>query len=279
MTVYLIPNMTKSAALATTRRAAEVLLAEGATVLLDEEYRLLLLDEKITYLPAEHGFERCDVAVTIGGDGTMLHAARKTREFKKPLLGVNIGRLGFLTVVESDEIEKLRCLPKGDFTVVQRSMLQAGCQGNTPILALNDIVLFKASVEKTIGLYIYCDEILVSQFRGDGVVIATPTGSTAYSMSAGGPILDARLGGIVVTQICAHIVYTPPMVFAGDRTLRVVPEYPNEEQVMFSCDGLQNRALRPGEELCITQASQTVPLVQLRDTEQLESIDKKLKGR
>ncbi len=282
MTVYLLINTRKAAALAVARRAGEVLLGGGAKLLLDETARHLLQQGLVaTVLPEREACTACDVVVTVGGDGTMLHAARYAMQYQKPLLGVNIGRLGFLTVVEGDETDKLARLAAGQYIVERRMVLQAGTGPHSePCLALNDIVLFKDMPERTVALDIYCDDILVSRFRGDGIIFATPTGSTAYSMSAGGPILDARLEGVVVTQICAHIVHTPPMVVAAGRTLRAVPTPGmEEERVVIICDGRRERTLEPGQAVEIGRSEWQVPLIQFADAQQLESIDKKLKGR
>ncbi|MDL2325272.1 NAD(+)/NADH kinase [Ruminococcaceae bacterium OttesenSCG-928-A16] len=282
MTVFLVPNIAKPKALHVSALAAQILFADGVTVLASSETQpQTTLPGYVQYLPAEQAYQACDIVVTIGGDGTMLHAARHTLRWQKPMLGINVGRLGFLTVVEKDELNKLNRLLKQDYIVEHRTVLQAKSGGAKPFygLGLNDIVLFKKAAENTIELDIYCDEIKVSGFRGDGVVFSTPTGSTAYSMSAGGPIVDASLQATIVTQICAHIVHTPPMVFAGSRTLRAVPKGGPDEKIFITCDGLESQELCWNEPVYITQATQTVPLIQFEDAGQLESIDKKLKGR
>lgn len=283
MTVYLVPNFTKPEVLDIARRAAAILAAEGVRVLLDPQFAdAVTAGESVVFLPAPQAYDACDIVVTIGGDGTMLHTARQTIRCQKPMLGINMGRLGFLTLIENDELDKLRRLSKGEYTVEHRSVLQAEYGGTRPYsdFALNDVVLFKNSPDRSISLDIYCDDIKVSGFRGDGMIFATATGSTAYSMSAGGPILDAALGGIVATQICAHIVHTPPMVFSGSRVLRAEQNGGDvNEAIMITCDGLQSLQLPPKEPVTIRQSALTVPLLQFHDAGQLKSIDKKLKGR
>lgn len=284
MTVFLVPNRTKPAVMKTVALAAGVLASEGVKVIVSAEHRPLLPQDTltaITFCEEEEAYAACDIVATIGGDGTMLHTARHTILCQKPMIGINMGRLGFLTIVELGELHELRRLARGEYTVEHRSVLQADCSGEEPFsgFALNDVVLFKESADRTIELDIYCDNIKVSSFRGDGMVFATPTGSTAYSMSAGGPVLDAQLGGIVATQICAHIVHTPPMVFSGERVLRAVPRGDETEKVCITCDGQPSRRLSWGEPVFIKQSALTVPLIQFSDAGQLKSIDKKLKGR
>lgn len=279
MKIYMVPNTQKTSGAPVFRAAGQILRGAGVDLIIDETAAAMGEGLDAQLLSATQAYQDCDLVLTIGGDGTMLHAARHTLHTQKPLLGVNVGRLGFLTIVESDELEKLRRLPAGDYTVEHRSLLCGHSGGAEPCYALNDLVLFKEVPEHTISLNIYSDEILVSRFRGDGVIFATPTGSTAYSMSAGGPILDAGLEGFVVTQICAHIVQTPPLVFSAGRQVRAVNRGSDEERVIISCDGIRAHALEPGGEVIITQSDKTVPLVQFNPSQQLESIDKKLKGR
>lgn len=280
MKIYLVPNASRPEAINTAISASKILIDEGAQILLEESCPADIQGDGIQRLTDSDAWKNCDLVVTIGGDGTILHAARNTMVHNKPILGINTGRLGFLTIIENNELEKLRRLTKNEYTIEDRSVLciEDGDSSGRD-LALNDIVLFKESPERTIALDIYCDDVLVSRFRGDGVVFATPTGSTAYSMSAGGPIVDARLPGIIVTQICAHIVQMPPMVFAADRILQVISRGREYEKVFISCDGMPSRQLTQDQPVTIRQATQTVPLVQFSDADQLKSIDKKLKGR
>lgn len=279
MTIYLLPNASKPRAFTVADEVANILADEGVTILADHSCAGKMKSTNPTYI-SEIGSVLFDMVLTIGGDGTILHAARRPELRDKPLIGVNIGRLGFLTIIETNELENLRRIPKGKYTIEHRSMLSFSCkQDEEPDIALNDVVFFKESINKTIALDIYCDDILVSSFVGDGVVFATPTGSTAYSMSAGGPIVDARLASITVSQICAHIVQTPPMVFDAGRTLRVVSRGRPDERVLVSMDGMANKPLPDGLSAYIHQSDRTVPLVQLSDADQLKSIDKKLKGR
>ena len=281
MKIYLIINRTKPEAFKLAQTAGTILAEEGAVVLLDELATRLKPAFPHTALTEQDAFAQCDIALCIGGDGTMLHAARYAMWHNKPLIGINIGRLGFLTLIESDELEKLRRLPRGEYTVEKRGVLQTGFEENGEEIGLawNDVVLYKKPPDKMVAMDIYCDDVLVSSFRGDGVIFSTATGSTAYSMSAGGPILDAAIDGIIVTQICAHIVHMPPMVFSATRTIRVVPHIPKGGRIPVMCDGEKSGQLKTGQSLIIKKATHTVPLIQFADADQLKSIDKKLKGR
>lgn len=283
MTVLMIYNSEKEKAKQAALKAVQILESAGVKVYISRGNHADISTESSgnTVVPIDLAFNLCDLIITVGGDGTMLHAARKAMIADKPLLGINTGRLGFLTLIENNELENLLRLPEGNFSVDRRSVLQAkfGTDKSETDHALNDIVLFKEYPEKTIALDIYCGDVLVSSFRGDGVIFSTPTGSTAYSMSSGGPIVDAKVSGFIVTHICPHIVYSPPMVFAADRIIKVVSRGSADERVMLGCDGLKSRLLPPDEPVWIGQSPLTVSLVQFDDAEQLKSIDKKLKGR
>ncbi len=279
MKIFLLPNPLKQNALQVTEHAASILAAAGADILMEEEHQKYGLGN-VLYCSQSFAWQNSDLVVTLGGDGTILHVAQQAMQHQKPVLGVNFGRLGYLTALEKEELSKLRRLLDGQYIVENRSMLAFRFK-DSPVegYALNDITFFKALPERIMNVDIYCDETKISSFRGDGVVFATPTGSTAYSMSAGGPIVDARLGGIIATQICAHIVKMPSMVFAGDRVLRVVSKCAGGDKVLVSYDGHTSHNLPDLAEAVIYQSKHTMPLVQFSDANQLQAIDSKLKGR
>ena len=190
MTVFLIPNLKKENAVPTALRAAKTLRGAGARVLLSDAVREYFVGMGQEFAEDAKAFELCDVIVTVGGDGTILHAARQSLGYNKPLLGINIGRMGFLATVEAYEMEKLERLVHGEYILDRRSILSVSVDGQNRFrqTALNDVVISKSGISQTVDVEIFCDDILVNHYQGDGVVIATPTGSTAYSLSAGGPV-------------------------------------------------------------------------------------------
>ncbi len=280
MKVYIIPNLNKELAYDAAAKAVDVLSEHGAQILINKELITLLSFDNVQYISAEHALNECDVIVTIGGDGTLLHIADKSAG--KPMLGINVGRLGFLATVEFDEIyTKLARLAVGDYTIDKRSMLDIMISGNEKkhFNALNDIIISKPNISNTIDVDIYCDEIPVNKFRGDGVIVATPTGSTAYSLSAGGPVLDARIEGIIVTPICAHGLHNPPVVFSSNRKMRIKVSTYDGTDAMFSIDGKDGHSIKCGETVAVSLADEYMKLVCFNEADQFEAIDKKLKGR
>lgn len=264
-----------------TQLATDILQSCGAMVILPTIFYGRLHGPGLKFLDDAFAFSNCDAVVTVGGDGTILHVARRSLAHGKPLLGINLGRMGFLATVEVDELEKLRRLVDGDYTLDHRAILSVRVDGETPCVqtALNDVVVAKQSLGQTADISIYCDDILVNHYLGDGVIIATPTGSTAYSLSAGGPILDARIAGIVMTPLCAHSMHTPPMVFSANRRLRVMAHSPFGDEVRLSCDGQADISIHRGDTIEIALSDQYISLVSFNEADQFEAIDTKLRGR
>ena len=249
MTVYISPNPGKEQAADTARRAAQLLLMQEAVVLMRDDLKESCYVEGVQYLPLEECLPRTDVILTIGGDGTILHEANFTLQYQKPILGINIGRCGFLATCEVDEMEeKLAALVRGEYLLDSRMLLyvrvlgEDGWEGH----ALNDVVVTKGRLQQAIDFSIYCDDILVEHYRGDGVIVATPTGSTAYSLAAGGPILDSQTKGIVVTPICPHSLTSPAMVFAQERKINICVGQVIDNEVFLSCDGAAEYPLSAG---------------------------------
>ena len=236
----------------------------------------------VSYLPEKECLQQADVILTIGGDGTILHEANLTLEYKKPILGVNLGRCGFLATCEISEMEaKLSAVARGEFSLDNRMLLfvrvlgHDGWEGH----ALNDVVVTKGRLQQAIDFSIYCDDILVEHYRGDGVIVATPTGSTAYSLAAGGPILDSQTKGVVVTPICPHSLTSPAMVFAQERKINICVGQVIDNEVFLSCDGAAEYPLSAGSTAEIRLSDQIVQLVTFSRADQFQAIDQKLRSR
>lgn len=293
MRVYIVVNLTKEGAVALSCETARTLLGFGAEVLFCTEMAECLTEDvlqSVSLGSQEFCYSNADVIVTVGGDGTILHEAVHSLAYNTPILGLNLGRCGFLATCEEDEIqEKLKRLVEGNYTLDPRVLLDATIQSDSAFhknqkeiqgnFALNDVVISKGHTQQAIDLAIYCDDILVESYRGDGVIIATPTGSTAYSLAAGGPIVDAQTMGIVLTAICPHKLRAPSMVFAPTRVIRVVVASSSRGSVLLSCDGKTQVVLQDGESVDITLSDRRVSLVTFSNAAQFEAIDRKLKSK
>ena len=205
-----------------------------------------------------------DVIIVFGGDGTILSVARAIGDNIAPILAVNLGSLGFLTEVTLDELyEALERLLKGEHRIDERRLLDAtvkrGDGTSTSFHALNDVVITKGALARIIRLDAYIHEDFMATFLADGLIIATPTGSTAYSLAAGGPIVLPSLACTVVTPICPHTLTNRPLVFPPESEIRIV--LTSGEDVMLTVDGQQGVELAEGDEIVCTSSRRRIELI------------------
>ncbi len=226
--VIVTPNPYRDKNFATVRRAMDILRISGLDVRLCLPFEV----DKSYELPRDLRFSRldrelpnADMVICFGGDGTILHMAKAATRHNLPILGVNIGTMGFMAELESTELDQLSRLSKGDYTLDKRMMLDVSVlQGDKVLfhdLCLNDAVVTKGAIARVVHLSVKCDGVQAMEFGGDGVIVATPTGSTAYSLSAGGPIVEPEANNILVTPICAHDVGSRCMVASEKRVITV----------------------------------------------------------
>ena len=282
MTVYISPNPGKAMAYGISQRAAQILLTHGAQVLMQDGLQAECMTMGVVYLSQKECLERTDVILTIGGDGAILHEANLSLEYRKPILGINLGRCGFLATCEVDEMEaKLSAVARGEYFLDNRMLLYVRVLGDDSWEghALNEVVMTKGRLQQAVDFSIYCDDILVEHYRGDGVIVATPTGSTAYSLAAGGPILDSQTKGIVVTPICPHSLASPAMVFAQERKINLCVGQVADEEVFISCDGDAGYSVKAGATAEVRLSDQVVQLITFSKADQFQAIDQKLRGR
>lgn len=281
MAVFLFPNRMKDTDLAVTRHAAQQLRSLSVPVISVTGNERELGGLGVTFLTEAEAFTAADHVVTVGGDGTLLRAAPSCVRANKPVLGINLGRTGFLATCEVEEMpEKLSLLARGDYRLAQRSLLQAAAPGcGWQGLALNDVAIFGTSRLHPMDYAVFCDGMPVSRFRSDGLIIATPTGSTAYSFSAGGPILDAEVQAMVLTPVCAHGMRTAPLVFSAGRRLCIQAEAENRTDVSACTDSQNSCILPPGARVEVEVAKQTLQLIVFSQAEQFRAIENKLMRR
>lgn len=284
--VMVQPNPTKDAALRVSRRLISLLLAEAFQVVALEEYREVLLfglseEEKkqIRFLREPEIYHACDFIMVVGGDGTILRIAGQASLYKKPVLGVNCGTVGFMSELEPDEIELVKSVKEGDFTLDDRSMLDIQVFNSVDeevysTVALNEAVVTKGFFNRVIPLSVIVDGQEVFQFSGDGVIVTTPTGSTAYSLAAGGPILAPSSDCLAVTPICPHSLTVKSFVISAASIVTVMPEYKGH-QVFLSPDG-DTYELRSGDRVVIQRSKRTFSLLRIKGQGFYEIIRQKL---
>ncbi|EXJ14247.1 NAD(+) kinase [Imhoffiella purpurea] len=226
----------------TLRRLIIHLHAHALEVLLDAESAHLIGAAIGAPVALEELGARCDLIIVVGGDGTLLHAARSMAVPGVPLVGINLGRLGFLVDVSPEEIEStIDQILSGAFDAEDRSMLQAAVQAEgssgEPYSAFNDVAIHKWNTARMIEFETYIDGRFVNAQRSDGLIVATPTGSTAYALSGGGPIVDPALDAILLVPICPHDLSNRPLVVPGDRRIDVRVRGHDHGHVQVTCDG------------------------------------------
>ncbi|MEA4965585.1 MAG: NAD(+)/NADH kinase [Oscillospiraceae bacterium] len=224
---------------------------------------------------------RSDLLICFGGDGTLLHASKAATYHGLPVLGVNIGTMGFMAELEYAELSELRRLAEQDYTLEDRMMLSVSVlrDGNEVMHdeALNDAVITKGAVARVIQLCVFCDGTEAMSYGGDGVIVCTPTGSTAYSMSAGGPILEPVTDNIVITPVCAHTLQARPVVTGGNRVIEVRIGRIGRKNAFLSVDGGRAFRLNTGDTVRIQKSVYKTRLVRLREKSFFEIISKKFK--
>ena len=236
--------------------------------------------EKLAQLEEE--LPSADLLICFGGDGTILHAARDATLHNIPILGVNMGSMGFMAELERSELSMLACLPGGNFTTEDRMMLDVRVRrGNKEILsdlALNDAVISKGSMARVAELEVLADDMEVSSIMGDGVIVATPTGSTAYSMSAGGPIVEPTSRCLIFTPVCAHQLAARAMVLDAHRRVTVRVPKTMRKYLFLSVDGGKAVRLGGGDRVEITCSDRYTRLVRLTSRSFYQIIHQKLGG-
>ncbi len=207
-----------------------------------------------------------DMILSLGGDGTFLHVARKTAEFGIPILGVNIGSLGFLTGTEVMEIKgTLNKIVNGSYSIEKRMMIEATVTRNGMQLkktnALNDVVISRGILSRIVNLRTFIDEGYVDTFPGDGLIISTPTGSTGYSLSAGGPVIDHRMDLMIMTPICPHIMHAKSFVTPSDSIISILVMEDDEYSCSLTADGQMGFELKGNDKVCITKSDYHINMV------------------
>ncbi|MEG1686592.1 MAG: NAD(+)/NADH kinase [Angelakisella sp.] len=220
-----------------------------------------------------------DVIIAIGGDGTIIHCARLSSLSGKPIMGVNAGKLGFLAQVEASRLEhSLRRLVAGDYQIEYRSAISAFFGDNeTPPLefAINDIVIFKTPEHNMARLEILCNSRMVDCYRADGIILSTATGSTAYNLSAGGPVIDPLLSAVTMVPICPHSLSVRSLVFSENRILTIR----SPEPLTVTADGSQRRQIAENTAIQIGTATKRAGFVTFHEQEFFEILTAKIKQR
>jgi NAD+ kinase len=282
--VILTPNPYRDKNFQTVRDAMAVLKSAGIEPKICLPFdvdRSFELPKDIRFSKLDRELPNAELVICFGGDGTILHMAKTATRKGLPILGVNIGTMGFMAELESTELDKLARLANDDFTLDKRMMLDVTVHRDRDIIfhdiCLNDVVITKGAVARIVHLSVKCDGVQAMECGGDGVIIATPTGSTAYSLSAGGPIVEPEAHNIIITPICAHEVGSRCIVASPKRVIGVELVQNARRNAFLSVDGGKAVRLNMGDQVTIKSSNLETKLVRLKDRSFYDVVNSKFK--
>lgn len=278
MKIFIYPNLEKLHSRECTIETAKLLCELGCDIIMTDSIDPALSKGYIVSGSLEDAVRDCDIIITIGGDGTILNIASLAAKYSKKLLGINCGRLGFMASLEKCELESLANLVNGSYKTESRMMLDAvinrsdgSCESVT---VLNDIVITHGFNYNINDFTVIADGIKVSSLRADGLIFSTPTGASAYSLSAGGPLIEPSMDCIEFTQICPHSLSARTMIFSPDKLLEV--KYKAEGTVGISADGSDPIPVTESDRIFIKKSSLRLDLIDIFGDNYFKSIGSKL---
>lgn len=273
---YIVPNLGKANSRACTFAAARVMGKCGITVVMPEAMQREFPIRDVIFQSKEQGLRNCDFIVAVGGDGTILHVAQDAVKYDLPVLGINAGRVGFLATIEREETELIEKIASGDYTVDERMLIEA-IVGDDGCWAVNDIVLTRGEYSRIVDIDIFCDGNPLYSLRGDGVILSTPTGSTAYAMSAGGPVVDPSIQAISLSPICPYSLFSRTILFAPERELTLRAKHVNNDSdLILSADGSLGIKVPIGQDILVKRSQKVFKLIRFAGKGFYEVLNQKL---
>lgn len=283
--VILTPNPYRDRCFQTVRETMRILSATGMEVkvcLPFEVDRSYELPKDIRFSRLDRELPTANCVICFGGDGTILHMAKAATRCGVPILGVNIGTMGFMAELESTELGMLERLAAGDYQIDNRMMLDVTVLRDRDIIfhdiCLNDAAITKGAVARIVHLKVECDGVQAMECGGDGVIVATPTGSTAYSLSAGGPIVEPEAHGILITPVCAHDYGSRSIVTSDSRVVTVGLTHNARRNAFLSVDGGKATKINMGDVITIKKSAMTTKLIRLKDRSFYDVVNSKFKN-
>lgn len=271
--IAIITNVTKDIGLTTAMRVASFLCGKAEVYM--SGTNVLPNDFCVNYIPYDEIWEIADIVLVIGGDGTLLRIASRCAQKSIPALGINLGKVGFLTEVEITELnDALTRLLEGRYITEKRMLLKLRVNNeNVSYHALNDVVISKPEGIKLIDVDLYAESEFVCHYCADGIIVATPTGSTGYSISAGGPVVDPRMSLYIATPICAHMLSARTAILPADKELVLKIEANN---AVITTDGEKQRFISAEDEIRISKSDYEFELIKLGNKSFYNTLSSKL---
>lgn len=276
MKVMLCANLGKEKSRSTVTSACAILKSIGFQPCMLDCFKSELKIADVLFAPEQELLRDCELIITVGGDGTILKWGRKAAIAGKPLLGINTGRLGFMATLECDELTKLTRLKTEDYTISRRMLLDIDLNKREHYLAMNDVVFSKTRYAKLPEFSVCAGEFEVTKIRADGIIFSTPTGSTAYSLSAGGPIISPDAECIEFTPLCAHTLFGRPMIFSAGSDITVSFCGYESSEVILSVDGDDDIDFHEGETVTIRKSDLSLDLIDINGGSFYSAVHNKL---
>ena len=281
MKFFLKINLLKENSLCVVKQVLEILDNSNHQYMLccDDKLGDIVTTDRCAVSQTE-GIKWCDVIITVGGDGTLLNVGEMASDFDKPIFGINTGHLGFLTAIERNELDLLKEIENSDvFTVKRHHFIQVKVNDGDWKYCLNDFVVSKNIYSNTVQLILQSNGSQIMQFSGDGVIIATSTGSTAYSLSVGGPIVDSDLEAMIISPVAPHSLNRTSMVLGKDKHITISASDRSDNKAYIAFDGADHIELNSEDEVTVRLSDKFVSIYRLGNFGQFEKVDKKLKFR
>ncbi len=281
-TIGIIAKNKDAAVIETVNTLYDFLIKKSYNIMLDQSAEDLFIHSEAIITDRATLGEKCDLVIIVAGDGTFLSAARSLSDYDIPILGINLGRLGFLVDISPNEmLEHLEQILNGKFVEEQRILLKAQVIRNGHLInkaeALNDVVVHIRDVARMIEFETFINGQFVNHQRSDGLVVSTPTGSTAYALSGGGPLLHANLDAIVLVPICPHTLTNRPLVVNADSNVEIIIGDGRQSTAQVTFDGQTAFDVKPGDKICIQRKEKTVRLIHPENYDYYEILRAKLR--
>ena len=276
---FVFANLIRPNVFPCAEKLVEILAKNRVETYMVPEAKELISLENINYSEPEAALPDVDIVFIIGGDGTILRAAKHAIKYDKPIIGINAGRLGFLSDIEAESLFEIEKLFKIGCSIEKRTVLEIDC-GEKSALAINDVFVSKSEPGKIAELFVECNGHEVCRYRADGIVLSTPDGSTAYSMSAGGPILDTGLNAIIMTPVCPHSLISCSVVFSPEKVITVGSSLIfGEKELDVVVDGEKVFELNKDEKITVKCSEKYVKFINLSGRGFYEILNQKIIGR
>lgn len=277
--IALYVNRYRDADLSATKEVISLLKKYNKTVFLDMSLKDEIDISQVKFAQSDEIFKCCDAIIALGGDGTILKIVNQAADFDVPIMGINLGHLGFLTQAERGDLSNLVKILEGDYTIEKRMMLDAqvisGDKVTETYTALNDIIV-RGDSAKMIALIAEVDGTQASSYLADGIIVATSTGSTAYSLSCGGPIVHKNLDCMILTPICPHTMKSRCMIIPPESTAAIAFDGAYCDEVDLRIDGISVKRLGANEYIKVVQSSKRVPMINVNSRGYFDVIREKL---